>query len=250
VVSALEPLARRCADRLGDRSPTVSVIVMLVGWYVTLVTATAGAGLVLVHVVVADERGRWDLIGVNQWFSERFTPTVDTWSAVASRLADTTTVIAIVVVVSVGFLVVHRWQYALLVSSALTLEVSVFLTMTVLVARDRPVVPKPDEVPPTSSYPSGHTAAGTALYLSIALLVAAQLRNRAARILVLVAGLLPGVLVAIARIARGMHHPTDVIVGYLLGLVCVLAAIVTVMVAEQVAGRRAVGGTAQPGLTR
>ena len=56
-------------------------------------------------------------------------------------------------------------------------EVSVFLTTAAVIDRQRPSVPRLDEAPPTSSYPSGHTAAAVALYIGLALVVAATVRR-------------------------------------------------------------------------
>jgi membrane-associated phospholipid phosphatase len=233
-----QAIARPVAHRLQSWHPGAAAGATIVMAYVVLSLLTLGVGVVLLEVVVADGRNQWDVIGWNRWFTERFDPTMDSWSGWFSRLADTITVVSVVAVLAVVFLLLKKWPSALFLVTALTLEVSVFLTMTLLLDRNRPDLPKPDEVPPTSSYPSGHTAAGTALYFAIALLVAARLRSRAAQVVVLLLGLVPGVLVAVGRVARNMHHPTDTMVGYALGLLCVLAAAVVVAVALRVAAAR------------
>jgi membrane-associated phospholipid phosphatase len=86
-------------------------------------------------------------------------------------------------------------------------------------------VEKLDQSPPTSSFPSGHTGAAMALYLTTALIVHRTVRNDALRrVLIGVLVLLP-ILVAVARLYRGMHHPSD-IVGSLVnaGLVITLTS--------------------------
>jgi undecaprenyl-diphosphatase len=110
--------------------------------------------------------------------------------------------------------------------------------MTLLIPRERPAVPKPDEVPPTSSYPSGHTAAATALYVGLALLLASRVRNMWARVAIVAVGLLPPIGVAVGRVARGMHHPSDVLTGFALGLACLAGAALVVAVTTRVAERR------------
>ena len=57
-------------------------------------------------------------------------------------------------------------------------ELFVFLLVTNTVGRPRPPVPRLDQAPPTSSFPSGHTAAAVALYGCIALVVLRQMATR------------------------------------------------------------------------
>ena len=109
-------------------------------------------------------------------------------------------------------LVTHRWTESLFVATALVAEVSVFLVTTMVVDRARPVVPHLDSAPPTSSFPSGHTAAATALYVAVAL-VARRHGDR-------VAGVAAGRRAVRGRplsAVPGMHHPSDVLAGALLG---------------------------------
>jgi membrane-associated phospholipid phosphatase len=233
-----EVLGEPIAERVDRWHPAGAAAATMVGAYLVLVALFATWGLLLVRVIVNNGRNQWDLVEWNRWFNERFTPTMDTWSGWFSRFGETLTIVGITAVVVIAMLVLRRWQNALFLVSALTLEVSVFLTMTLLVKRDRPPLPKPDQVPPTSSYPSGHTAAATALYLGLALLIAARLRNRVARTIVVLVGFVPGALVALARVARSMHHPTDVMTGYILGILSLLAAATVVAVAQRAADRR------------
>jgi membrane-associated phospholipid phosphatase len=53
---------------------------------------------------------------------------------------------------------------------AILVETAIFLSIASLVDRERPPVEKLDVAPPTSSYPSGHVGASTALYLAFAIL--------------------------------------------------------------------------------
>jgi len=53
---------------------------------------------------------------------------------------------------------------------AILIETVIFLSIASLVDRERPPVVKLDVAPPTSSYPSGHAGASTALYLAFAFL--------------------------------------------------------------------------------
>jgi hypothetical protein len=113
----------------------------------------------------------------------------------------------------------RRWWFAIVPAVAVSVQAAVFVTSAVVVQRERPEADAIDTAPPTSSFPSGHVGASTAFYVVLALL-AQRIRHRTLRWLVTTACLLVPALVAYARLYRGMHHPSDVVVGALNGLVC------------------------------
>jgi undecaprenyl-diphosphatase len=192
--------------------------------YVVLVAALVGAG----HAVAGGGLGDWDRVGVNRWFASGRTDLLDTASAWGSRLAETLTVVTIGAVV-VGVLAWRRrWPAAGVIVFGLALEVTVFLTATALVDRARPAVDRLDAAPPTSSFPSGHTAAAVVLYGGLAVLCSTSIRRRVVRVIAAAALVAVPLLVALARLYRGMHHPSDVIGGLLLGAACLTIAVVAV----------------------
>lgn len=138
-------------------------------------------------------------------------------SSLLSAFGDTLTVIVVGVVVGAVLLVVRHWTSLLLLATSLVVEVTVFVSVTFLIERDRPDVRQLDVSPPTSSFPSGHTAAATALALSLAVIIGWHVRARWVRIAAWTALPLVGVMVAVARVYRGMHYPSDVVAGLLLG---------------------------------
>jgi undecaprenyl-diphosphatase len=69
-----------------------------------------------------------------------------------------------------------------------------------------------------ASFPSGHSADGTATYLAIALVVAiVVLRRPAARAVAVVGGVVLAGLIGTSRLVLGVHWPTDVVAGFALG---------------------------------
>jgi undecaprenyl-diphosphatase len=80
--------------------------------------------------------------------------------------------------------------------------------------------------PPTSgwlssaggnSFPSGHTTAATAGYLTLAMCVAVLLRSTRARALVLSLGAAMAMAIGWTRVELGVHWPSDVLAGWAVG---------------------------------
>jgi len=117
----------------------------------------------------------------------------------------------------------RQWWVAVLPAIAVAVQASVFVLAAAVSGRARPDVAHLDPAPPTSSYPSGHVGASTALYFTLAA-VAQRIQNASLRRIVTLGCLVLPLLVAYARLYRGMHHLSDVIVGFLNGLASALIA--------------------------
>ena len=148
----------------------------------------------------------------------------NTITLVSSYLGGTEVVIGASLLV--GALVVWRtrdWRLAAVPAIAILVETAIFLSIAALVNRERPPVAKLDVAPPTSSYPSGHVGASTALYLTFAIL-ALHIKHAWLRWTTILICLATPLLVAFARLYRGMHYVTDVAAGVIAGIVCALLA--------------------------
>ena len=156
------------------------------------------------------------------WFVPRRTPTCNDLATIGSTIGDTTTkVVGTLIICLLLLWVLKRWYEVLLVAVALIFEATVFLCVTLVVKRPRPDVPRLQGSPIDSSFPSGHTAA-TMTYLAIAVVLSWHVARRWARIALIVAAVLLTFYVAFSRMYEGMHFPTDVTFGALLGLISVL----------------------------
>ena len=185
------------------------VVRLAVGW-LAIVTVMVGLGLLVTRVV--DDR--WPLTqedAVNSGLEEWRTPAWDTATLGMRVIADTPViVVTMLLVVVVLRIVLKRWREGLFVIAATSGQAIVFTATTAFVERDRPDVEQLDPSPPTSSFPSGHTSAALALYLSIATVVLRTVSRPWLRYLLAALCLLPPLAVAFARLYRGMHHPSDV----------------------------------------
>ena len=92
-------------------------------------------------------------------------------TAVWSHIGNTEIVIGVcVIVVALVWWRTKQWWYAVIPAIAIATQASVFVAATTLTDRKRPAVEHLDPAPPTSSYPSGHMGAATALYLTFAMM--------------------------------------------------------------------------------
>jgi membrane-associated phospholipid phosphatase len=166
-----------------------------------------GIGLLLTHTL----RGRWPVNSedrVNRWFAAHRTGTLDTLTHYGSWAGETLTVILGTGVAALVLrLVLHRWRESLFLIAAVAGQAIAFFCTQLVVERHRPTVHRLDHSPPTSSFPSGHTGAALALYGGLAVIL--LLHARWARLWAVLLFALP-VVVAVSRMYRGMHHPTDV----------------------------------------
>ncbi len=74
------------------------------------------------------------------------------------------------------------------------------------------------ELPPSYSFPSGHTLAALLLWTVIAFVVLRVARQGWVRALAIGGGLLLAVLVGTSRVYLGVHWPSDVLASWLLGV--------------------------------
>jgi membrane-associated phospholipid phosphatase len=158
---------------------------------------------------------------VNREFERDRTHEVSMVSLIFSTLASTPAVIAVTVLAAIALrLVLKRWRESIFLCAAVTAQALVFFLTTLMIDRPRPDVDHMDVSPPTSSFPSGHTSASVALYVGLAVILFRVADRtwlkRAAWLLVLVP-----VGVALTRMYRGMHHPSDVTASFLNGGICV-----------------------------
>lgn len=162
--------------------------------------------------------------GLNADLARDRTARWNTVTMVWSHIGNTEIVIGVcVVVVAIVWWRTKQWWYAVVPAIAIAVQASVFVAATTLTDRKRPTVEHLDPAPPTSSYPSGHMGASTALYLTFALM-AQRIETAWLRRLVTVVCAVVPLLVGYARLYRGMHHLVDILVGAVNGVVCALLA--------------------------
>lgn len=182
---------------------------LLAGWALVL-----GVMLLTGVLVTRVLDNRWPLSGedsVNRELVSIRTPAGNDVTWLFSALGNTWVVIGVcTVAVIVLRVVLDRWFESIFVAVCTIGQSVVFLFTTLLIDRERPNVPRLDDSPPTSSFPSGHTSAALTLYLALTLVVQQRVRRRWVRWAATAGLLLIPLAVATGRLYRGMHHPTDI----------------------------------------
>jgi membrane-associated phospholipid phosphatase len=91
--------------------------------------------------------------------------------------------------------------------------------------RARPTVPWALAFEQSFSFPSGHAAHAVVLYGLIAYLVARLVRRRAVVILAVLGAAFMALATGYSRVYLGVHYPTDVLAGFVVGTLWLLAGI-------------------------
>jgi membrane-associated phospholipid phosphatase len=206
---------RRVALRLAGGAVGIWALLSLIGLFITRVASPDGPP-------------SWDA-GAIDWLVAHRTPTMNTATGIGSSIASTQTAIAVtLVIVLLLRWRVGRWYESWIVVTAIAGELIVFVAITATVHRARPAVERLDPAPPTSSFPSGHTAAAIALYGCVAILLLAVWPGVASRLAACVLFALP-VVVGFSRLYRGMHFPSDVLFGAIGGGLWLLVVMATLL---------------------
>lgn len=192
------------------------------GWHgaATLLVAAVllWGGLVGLGLLVTDVFTTLDdaELAVLRWFASIRTQALTSIAVAVGMLGGTTGILAaLVVAVPLALAATRRWTPAVFLVLCSAGETALFLATAAVVGRSRPGVDKlSPQLPPTSSFPSGHVAAALVTWGAIALLVVAWSRSRWRYAAVVLAALV--VLgVALSRLYRGVHYPTDVLASVL-----------------------------------
>jgi membrane-associated phospholipid phosphatase len=185
-----------------------------------LTGALTGLGLLLVHPLGHGPLGRWEH-RVEHWVVGERTPWRSRVLTPGTWFGSTEVIVGLAVIIGAIFLWRRWFRDFGMIALALPLEAVVFGATQYLVARPRPDIPKLEQVAPTNSFPSGHTAAAIALYLSLAVIASDRARHGAIRVAAWIWAVLAPVWCVVSRLYRGAHHPTDIAASVLLGLASV-----------------------------
>ncbi|PFG39064.1 undecaprenyl-diphosphatase [Georgenia soli] len=201
------------------RSPWRSALLLL-GWAVLLLTAATGVGLLIGSGVSPTDRA------VVAWAASVRTAPLTSGMTTLTELGSMRT-LGPLLAVAAAWLVIRRRPAWTVAACAAAVGIVVLVDTTkLLVGRVRPSLgPVLDVVSP--SFPSGHAAQSAAVLVVLAVVLTGHGSARAAApavAVVLVVG------VGVTRVYLGVHYPSDVLAGWLLG--ALWAAVVLRVVAQ------------------
>jgi len=181
-----------------------------------------GLGLLVTRVLDDSALEEQEVAFTEEVLTSR-TPLWDDLTRYGSLLGATATVVALT---AAGCLVLalrrHGPRLPLFLAVAVVGETLLFLLASALLDRVRPPIPQLDVAPPTSSFPSGHTAASIALWVGLALGLARTRPGHRLRLLVWTLAVVVPLVVLLSRLYRGMHWPSDVVASVLFTVVWLL----------------------------
>jgi undecaprenyl-diphosphatase len=194
----------------------------------TLIGIILAAGALSIFAKLADSIGEGSTRPFDEWLllalrtaGDPSDPLGPKWFEEMMRditALGSTVVLALMVLVIVGFLAMTRRAYA-----ALTVLISVvggvFVSQGLKFAFARP---RPDLVPHgtevfSASFPSGHSMMAAVVYLTLGALLARTQSSRSVKAYILAVAVVLTVLVGVSRVYLGVHWPTDVLAGWTLG---------------------------------
>jgi undecaprenyl-diphosphatase len=124
-----------------------------------------------------------------------------------------------VVIIATAFLALsHRPRHAIMMALCGMGAPAVMEVLKQFHERPRPSVIIPVDPTIGLSFPSGHTLAATAIYLTLGVLIASAADQRRIKIFVMAIAVLLAFVVGFTRVYLGAHYPTDVVGGWMVGL--------------------------------
>jgi undecaprenyl-diphosphatase len=236
----LEPRRHGPAALVGRRfagRPVVAFIVAALIGFVILAALAILVGWILKTYVLPDHGIGHADEHVNVWLSHHRTGTRNDASFWMSMIGDIPAIPVIVALAALVAALRRHWRVAGFIVTAITVEAATYRAATLAIHRERPRVPRLDHLPVDASYYSGHTAASVAVYCGVALLLTSVIRNGVARVAVWALAIAIPLLVALSRMYRGMHHPTDVTAGAIWGVGSIVVAILAARAAASAQDR-------------
>ena len=160
------------------------------------------------------------LLRVHQWAN----PVLDNLMLNITQLGNPEVVVAVVAVSFWGFL----WQRQRLEAGVLTIACVGTLVlnqgMKVVFARPRPTLWPPLIHEVSYGFPSGHAFGSSVLYGFLAYVLAYRYPRQSRSIYGVSIGLIA--LIGFSRLYLGVHYPTDILAGYLVGFLWLMTCIV------------------------
>jgi undecaprenyl-diphosphatase len=147
-------------------------------------------------------------------------PGLDWLMTAFTTMGSTLVLVPLFVVVGAALLLRRRYGAVLFLGIASAGALVIDATMKLVFQRPRPMLDYAT-VLPDYSFPSGHAMNGVVIYVALALILWSVFGRRIGIVSVIVAGVL-AFAIGVSRIYLGYHYLTDVVGGFLAGIVWLL----------------------------
>ena len=155
---------------------------------------------------------------VLQWFGAHRAPTLDALMLEITSLG-TGAVVTMIVGIAALFLWLNTHKHSALLLLVATLGGMVLNNLLKAgFSRPRPAVITWATTATFYSFPSGHAMSATIVYSTVAYLAARLQRTHAARVAVMLTAAIIIALICVSRLYLGVHYPSDVAAGIIIGL--------------------------------
>lgn len=233
-------LPDRFAARLDSRHPALVFFLAMLAGFLLLAAASILLAWLVVHVLVSN--GGLGLEGTDESFNdtlaENRTGTLTTFAEIGSQVGGAPVLLILVGIVALVCAYFRHWLVAAFAVFVLAIESATYRVTSIAVPRDRPSVPRLEQLEPDASYPSGHTAASIAVYAGLVLLLTTRFTSSLKKALAWTGAILLVTFVALSRMYEGMHHPLDVAGGVFVGIGAILVLLFACRAAGAAAERR------------
>lgn len=163
-------------------------------------------------------------VAVLDWVAEHRTEAAVAVSRQLSRLGDLPVVLAVgAVLVVLARRRSGRWDSAWLVGTVVTGALGITALVKEITDRARPDGALVDAL--SFAFPSGHASRAAAVYALLAYLAIQWGGSRSSRVAMSALAILMGLATGVGRVVLGVHWPSDVLFGWLMGTIWLLVVI-------------------------
>lgn len=133
------------------------------------------------------------------------------------------TISVIIICISLILFLKTRWKYGIVISIGVIISCIVNNILKILFARERPnLIQLVKET--NYSFPSGHAMINMTLYSLLAILIYNNIKNKPLKYTLISIFIIISIVIGVSRVYLGVHYITDVIAGWIAGL---LIAVIT-----------------------
>jgi membrane-associated phospholipid phosphatase len=175
---------------------------------------------------------------VAMWLHTHATGLATEVMSAVTRLGGADVLLAVTLVAVLALLLRRRVAHAAVMVAALAGGEALNWALKAAFERPRPEFSEPLATAAGFSFPSGHAMVSLAVYGALAFVIAARLKSRRTRALVLGSALALVIAIGFSRVYLGVHYVSDVLAGFSAGLAWLILCALVLLAAPWLRDRR------------